>query len=81
MTKIAYDRQLETARNLEIPPRDYDEMREYTVDFWENKYRPGKGTLCVTRTYGRNGLTISWRECITIGPRGGTKTLFHDLIY
>jgi hypothetical protein len=81
MTKRrTYDRQIEMVRNLAIPPHGYDEVREYKVDQWENKYKPGQATLCVTRAYGRTGQRMARHECITIGPRGAKKTIYDNFI-
>ena len=75
-----YDRQLATVLNLQVPPQPRYELRSYSVNrikrLGGGSYLP---TLSVTRTYAEPGWKIAIHECIFVGPRGGTKTIYNNI--
>ena len=74
---MAYDRQLATVRNLSLAPHGYV-LRTYSVNRLP-RYNGGfLPHLEVTRTYGRDGMTCEYHECVFVGPRGGTKTVYKN---
>lgn len=66
-----FDRQMATVQNLEIPPYPY-KLIEYRVEEWAGNH------VCVTRSYSQTEHKTAWHDCISIGPRGGTKTIYKN---
>lgn len=64
-----FDRQIATVRNLETPPFGY-ELRAYAVEEWAGNH------VAVTRVYAQPGGKAEWHDCVKVGPRGSTQTIY-----
>lgn len=72
---MAYDSQIETVRNFEVPPDPRYVVTKYQVEQWPNR------NLCVTRKYRDPAWNsaMQYSQCFAIGPRGGIKTIYNSL--
>ena len=69
------ERQANQARGLIVPPRPCDVVTKFEVEQWSS------GTLCVTREYyPTHAPSLLYSDCYAIGPRGGMKEIFRNLL-
>jgi len=70
-----FDRQMRTVQNLEIPPDSRYTLIDYRVEEWAGNH------VCVTRSYAPAdwlAAGLAYHECIKIGPRGATTTIYKN---